>query len=226
MTAPGQAVLFYGWQSLGGLSLGEVQDATFTLSGAIGWVCKQAHLNTNPMSWVKAGSQSPKPSPNKTSNPEDPGIPAPFSLHHYHLTLAIRISPHGQQSTKMQLNDGKLPGMTQGHHTRNKAVHYKKTKTEARSNETNRPPHPHCLCPHQDCGFESDQTSVLISSSVSLRSDRSGGSRHSHHVRQCHRESGGHMKINLPIFKDKDMKDVVTYQSWCWDSMVYQHTGY
>ena len=32
------------------------------------------------------------------------------------------------------------------------------------------------------------------------------------------------MKINLPIFTDEDAKDVVTYQSWRWDLMVYQHT--
>ena len=30
-----------------------------------------------------------------------------------------------------------------------------------------------------------------------------------------------HMKINLPIFKDKDTKDAVTYQSWRWDLTVY-----
>ena len=56
------------------------------------------------------------------------------------------------------------------------------------------------------------------------RSDRSGGSRQSHHGWQwCHRESRGHMKINLPIFKDEDTKDAVTYQSWCWDLTVYCH---
>ena len=33
------------------------------------------------------------------------------------------------------------------------------------------------------------------------------------------------MKINLPVFKDKDAKDVVTYQSWRWDLTVYQHAG-
>ena len=32
------------------------------------------------------------------------------------------------------------------------------------------------------------------------------------------------MKINLPIFKDEDAKDAVTYQSWRWDLTVYQHT--
>ena len=28
-----------------------------------------------------------------------------------------------------------------------------------------------------------------------------------------------------PIFKDKDAKDAVTYQSWRWDLMLYQHAG-
>ena len=31
------------------------------------------------------------------------------------------------------------------------------------------------------------------------------------------------MKINLPIFKDEDAKDAVTYQSWRWDLIVYWH---
>ena len=30
------------------------------------------------------------------------------------------------------------------------------------------------------------------------------------------------MKINLPIFKDEDTKDTVTYQSWRWDLTVYR----
>ena len=33
------------------------------------------------------------------------------------------------------------------------------------------------------------------------------------------------MKINLPVFKDEDAKDGVTYQSWKWDLMVYHHAG-
>ena len=33
------------------------------------------------------------------------------------------------------------------------------------------------------------------------------------------------MKINLPIFKDEDTKDAVTYQSWKWDLTVYHHAG-
>ena len=33
------------------------------------------------------------------------------------------------------------------------------------------------------------------------------------------------MKINLPVFKDEEAKDVVTYQSCRWDLMVYQCAG-
>ena len=33
------------------------------------------------------------------------------------------------------------------------------------------------------------------------------------------------MKINLPVFKDEDAKDAVTYQSWRWDLMVYRCAG-
>ena len=45
---PGQAILFYGRQSLGeGLSMDKVCDAIFMLTGAISWVGKQVWLNTN-----------------------------------------------------------------------------------------------------------------------------------------------------------------------------------
>ena len=33
------------------------------------------------------------------------------------------------------------------------------------------------------------------------------------------------MKINLPIFKEEDAKDAVTYQSWRWDLTVYRYAG-
>ena len=33
------------------------------------------------------------------------------------------------------------------------------------------------------------------------------------------------MKINLPIFKDEDTKDAVSYQSWRWDLTVYHWAG-
>ena len=52
-----------------------------------------------------------------------------------------------------------------------------------------------------------------MASLMSSMSDRSEGSQHSQHGRQ-HQEDGAHMKINLPVFKDEDAMDVVTYQSW------------
>ena len=33
------------------------------------------------------------------------------------------------------------------------------------------------------------------------------------------------MKINLPIFKDENIKDAITYQSWRWDLMAYCYVG-
>ena len=33
------------------------------------------------------------------------------------------------------------------------------------------------------------------------------------------------MKINLPVFKEEDAKDVITNQSWRWDLKVYWHVG-
>ena len=76
-----------------------------------------------------------------------------------------------------------------------------------------------------DHGFESDRSSASTSSSVASVSEGSGGSRHPHHGHQPQRETGGHMKINLPVFKDKDTKDAITYQSWCWDIIVYCCNG-
>ena len=76
-----------------------------------------------------------------------------------------------------------------------------------------------------DHRFESEKSSASTSSSVVSMSERSGGSRHPHHGQYPHRETGGHMKINLPVFKDEDTKDAVTYQSWHWDLTVYCHVG-
>ena len=33
------------------------------------------------------------------------------------------------------------------------------------------------------------------------------------------------MQINLLVFKDKDTKGAITYQSWSWDLTVYHCTG-
>ena len=62
-----------------------------------------------------------------------------------------------------------------------------------------------------------------MASSMSSHSDCLDGSGHSRRGRR-HREETC-MKINLPIFKDEDTKDAVTYQSWRWDLTVYRRAG-
>ena len=83
---------------------------------------------------------------------------------------------------------------------------------------------PHPLSPSPDWEYKSNRSSVSTASSVSLQTDKSEGSWHSCHGRHC-RETGGHMQINLPVFKDKNTKDIVTYQSWRWHLTVYHHAG-
>ena len=65
---------------------------------------------------------------------------------------------------------------------------------------------------------------MSTASLMSSLSDWSEGSWHPQRGRQ-HGEARAHMKINLPIFKDEDAKDAVTYQSWRWDLTVYHHAG-
>ena len=84
------------------------------------------------------------------------------------------------------------------------------------------PPQP--PSPSLDHGFESNRSSVSTASLVMSQSDRSEGSWHSQHGRWC-RETRAHMKINLPIFKDENTKDAITYQSLRWDLTVYCHAG-
>ena len=85
-----------------------------------------------------------------------------------------------------------------------------------------RPQWPRFPSPSPDHGFKSDRSSLLTTSSMLSRSDQSDRSRCSRWGR-WHWEDGACMKINLPIFKDKDAKDAVTYQSWRWDLTMYWH---
>ena len=62
-----------------------------------------------------------------------------------------------------------------------------------------------------------------MASCRSSQSDHSDGSGHSQQDRRQWEET--RMKINLPIFKDEDAKDAVTYQTWRWDLTVHRHAG-
>ena len=99
MTDPGWAILFYGQQSLGeGLSLGEVQDATFMLSGATSWVGKQAQLSAKSVSlgdgqWLIAQAIT-----EGHIKPRGPGCPCsippvstPFNFHNQDFSMTSKL---------------------------------------------------------------------------------------------------------------------------------------
>ena len=146
----------------------------------------------------------------------------PFHLPGCHLTFIIKTCPHDQPISQQLLNDGRCPSLGLGQASQNKARHCSKARIEARDEELWVAP-PQLPSLLSDRGFESDRSTASPSSSVSLMSERSGGLRHPCHGQHPCQELGGHIKINLPVFKDEDMKDAITYQSWCWVLTVYHH---
>ena len=196
-----------------GLSLGEVRDAAFALTGAGTWVGKPAYLAIAPLTiqegqwiiaqaitecWIEARGlwwpclNSSTLQPFRFYHPGDsPPKNHPGDASFNHQPSPCRLQ-RGQNHDWHGRDLGLIP-----------------------------PQPPSSSLDHR---FESDRSSVLTASLVSSLLDRSEGSQHSQHGRQC-RETRTHMMINLPIFKDEDAKDAVTYQSWRWDLMVYHHVG-
>ena len=224
VTGPGRAVLFYGWGLLGeGLSLGEVQDTMFTLSGAISWVGKQAQLSANLVSPGEGWQSIAHTIPKGCIKPRGPGCPCSIPP----ASTLINLSKQDQSPWAASLPTAaawwEVPRCGP------RTVYQEQGWVPQWGWDWGRgqwdlwaTPSP---SPSPDHGFESYQSSASTSSSVLLRSERLGGSRHSCHSWQPHQESGGHTKINLPVFKNKDTKDAVTYQSWHWDLTVYCHPG-
>ena len=208
---PGWAVLFYGRQSPGeGLHLGKVWEPMFMLSGAINWVGNLAQLNTNTLSLWEGQQLIVQAITEWCAEARRPGHP------HSHLPALLPFKFHNQdrplQEERLQSTDEHVKEPTCTHQT----SHHDQVQVPQ-----------HCWdcsqmwqdpwaalnltpSPLPDCGFESDKSSVSTSSSVSSRYDRSSGSRHKHNG-QCCRDPEGHTKINLPVFKDEDKKDAITY---------------
>ena len=211
---PGRSVLFYGRHSIGeGLTTDEARDAAFLLTGAGMWVWKSAYLAADPMTiqegrrdiaqaitdcWVKArGPGHPHVNP-----------PAQLPFQFDPLRGSLLKDASGDGGSDCQPSPHQAPrGWECNRHQRDQ-----------------RPPLPQFPSPSLDCGFESDQSLLSMASSMSSRSDRSDRSQFPRRGR-WHREDGPHMKINLPVFKDEDAKDAVTYQNRRWDLMVYWHAG-
>ena len=214
VTGPGRAVLFYGKCSLAeGLTTVDARDAAFLLTGVGTWIRKPAYFSADPMTiqegqWVIA--QSVTDWHIKARGLGCPRInlltQQPFRFN------CLRGSPMKDTSGDGGSDHQPLPCQPPRIWDCN------------RHQRDQRLPLPWFPPPSPDHGFNSDRSSLSMASLMSSMSDRSEGSWHSQWGRQ-HQEDGTHMKINLPVFKDKDAKDVVTYQSWRWDLTMYWCVG-
>ena len=202
------AVLFYGRQILGEhLSLGEVRDAMFMLSGTISCVGKQALLNANPLSLQEGQWLIAQAITEQCIIARGPGHP------HSHLPVILPLWFHCRDESPLE----------ERFHSANKLIeepgcicqpsHHDRGRVQQCSHSHGHQQwdpwvvQPPTWSPSPDDRFKSGRGSVSTSSSVSSRSNRLGGSMLWHHG-QCCRELGGPLKINRPVFKDEDTK-------WC-----------
>ena len=198
------------------------------LSGAINWVGKQAKLSTNLVSLGEGWWLISQAITEGHIKPGGPGhlssIPpasTPFNFSNQGLSLWPASLPTAAAWWEVPRH-GPRPGYQEWCQTPQQGWDWDCVRSRLGGNELWATPPPLPL-PSPDHGFESDQGSASTSSWVSLRSKTLGGSRHPCHGQQPHQESRGHMKINLPVFKDEDTKDTITYQSWQWDLTMYHH---
>ena len=213
VVGPGKAILFYGRHSLGeGLKVDKARDATFLLTGAGTWVGKLAYLTADPMTLQEGKRAITCAILDHGVKARGPGHPRvnplaqlPFRF------MTSRASPLGDRSSHEVPDDRQTqqwPPRSCGHN---------------RQRRDQRQQSPRYQSPSPDRGFKSDRSSISTASSRSSQSDHSDGSGHSQRDRRQQEET--RMKINLPIFKDEDAKDAVTYQSWRWDLTVYRCAG-
>ena len=195
-----------------GLKVDKARDAAFLLTGTGTWVEKPAYLTANPMTLQEGKRAITQAVSDHRVKARGPGHP--------------RVNQRVQQPFRFNTSRTSLPGDTLAHYGSDEGW---TPRWPSRGWGHNRrwrdqwPRSPKVPSPSPDCGFESDRSSISTASSISSQSDHLDGSRHSKWGRR-HREET-HMKINLPIFKDEDAKDAVTYQSWRWDLTVYRHAG-
>ena len=195
-----------------GLKVDEARDATFLLTCAGSWVGKSAYLTTDPMTLQEGKRAITKAILDHRVKARGPGCPQvnlpaqqPFRFN------TTRASPPGDVSAHYGSDKGwtpQWPSWGWGHIRRWRGQQPWSARFPS---------------PSPDCGFKSNRSSVSTVSSISSQSDRLDGSRCSRWGRRHQEET--HMKINLPIFKDEDAKDAVTYQSWRWDLTVYRCAG-
>ena len=180
----------------------------------------------NQWAWVMASGWSPKPSLKDISNQEGLGaLIVCHLLQHYSISI-IKTHIPNQQAFQHLLSDGRCPYLAHIQYIRSEAGHHTKAKDQGQRQWELWAAPPQSPLLSSDHGFERDRSSASTSSSsVASMSEGLGGSRHPHHGWWPHREHRGHTKINLPVFKDEDTKDAITYKSWHWDLTVYHCAG-
>ena len=196
-----------------GLTTDEARDAAFLLTGAGTWVGKLAYLTADPMTIQEGRRAIAQAVSDHQVKARGPGNPC--------------VNLLAQQPFWFDPPRGSPPKDASGDGGSNcpLSLHWPSRGQECnRHQRDQRPPSPQFPMPSPDCGFKSDQSLLLTASSMSSSSDQSDGSRCSRQGR-WYWDGGACMKINLPIFKDEDTKDAVTYQSWRWDLIMYRHAG-
>ena len=210
---PGRAIHFYRRLLMGeGLKVDKARDAAFLFTGAGTWVGKLAYLITYPVTiqeGIGAIAQAVSDNRVKARGPGHPQVnllaQQPFKF------ITRRTSPPRDVSIHYSCDDGWTSQQPSWGWRCNRR----------RSDQW--PQSPQFPSPSPDHGFESNRSSLSTASSMSSQSDCLNRSRCSTWGRRHWGEM--HMKINLPIFKDEDAKDAVTYQSWRCDLTVYRHAG-
>ena len=211
--SPSRVILFYRRCSMGeGLRADEARDAAFFLTGAGMWGVKLAYLTTNPMTIQEAKraiAQAVLDNRVKARGPGcswvNPLAQQPFKFN------TQRIFPPNDVSRDYGSDDQQTPQWPfrgWGHNRRWR---------------DQQPWSPQFPSPFPDHSFKSDRSSLSMVSSMSSQSNCLDRSRCSRWGRRHWEETC--MKINLPIFKDRDTKDAVTYQSWRRDLTVYWCAG-
>ena len=166
---PGRAVLFYGRHLMGeGLKVDEARDAAFLLTGAGMWVGKSAYLTADPMTIQEGKMAIAQAISDNREKARGPGHPhANLPAQQPYLFNAQRISPPKDVSGDCGSDYLQTP-------------HWSSRGQECnRRQRDRRPQSPRFPSPSPDHGFESDRSSLSMTSSMSSRSDCSDGSRHS-----------------------------------------------
>ena len=168
VTVPGRAVLFYGRHSMGeGLMVDEARDATFLLKGAGTWVGKAAYLTTDSMTIHKGRRAIAQAISDNRVKTRGPGCPCvhPLAQQPFQFNSLRNSPPRDCQEMTVLTTPSHLTGHLEA--------------ANAIENGDQRPQLPRFPLPSPDHGFESDRSSLSMTSSMLSRSDHSNESRHS-----------------------------------------------